>query len=148
MSKEAALAQVGLFANLEPKYLRGIAQICNERTFNAGEVLMHQGEEGIGLYIILSGKVKVEKTDQTGKQVELASNGPGDIMGEFSVLDGAKRTATVSALETTTCLVLASWEFNSFMKAHPEVAIDILPIILKRFRETNDALIGVKSAGA
>lgn len=146
MSKETALAKVGLFANLEPKYIRGIAQICTERTFNEGEVLMRQGDDGIGLYIILSGKVKVEKADQHGKQVELASNGPGDIMGEFSVLDGAKRTATVTAVETTSCMVLASWEFNSFMKAHPEVAIDILPIILKRFRETNDALIGITSA--
>jgi CRP-like cAMP-binding protein len=146
MSKENALAKVGLFANLEPKYIKGIAQICTERTFNTGEVLMRQGDDGIGLYIILSGKVKVEKADQSGKQVELASNGPGDIMGEFSVLDGAKRTATVTAVETTNCLVLASWEFNSFMKAHPEVALDILPIILKRFRETNDALIGVASA--
>jgi CRP-like cAMP-binding protein len=145
MSKENALAKVGLFANLEPKYIRGIAQICTERTFNEGEVLMRQGDDGIGLYIILSGKVKVEKADQHGKQVELASNGPGDIMGEFSVLDGAKRTATVTAVETTNCLVLASWEFNSFLKAHPEVALDILPIILKRFRETNDALIGVTS---
>jgi len=146
MSKETALAKVGLFANLEPKYIRGIAQICTERTFNEGEVLMRQGDDGIGLYIILSGKVKVEKADQQGKQVELAGNGPGDIMGEFSVLDGAKRTATVTAVETTNCLVLASWEFNSFMKAHPEVALDILPIILKRFRETNDALTGVISA--
>ena len=146
MSKETALAKVGLFANLEPKYIRGIAQICTERTFNEGEVLMRQGDDGIGLYIILSGKVKVEKADQHGKQVELASNGPGDIMGEFSVLDGAKRTATVTAVETTNCLVLASWEFNSFLKTHPEVALDILPIILKRFRETNDALIGVTSA--
>lgn len=69
-------------------------------------------------------------------------------MGEFSVLDGAKRTATVTATESTNCLVLASWEFNSFMKAHPEVALDILPIILKRFRETNNALIGITSSSS
>jgi len=74
--------------------------------------------------------------------VEIASNGPGDVMGEFAVLDGAKRTATVTATEATKCLVLASWEFTSFMKAHPEVAISILPIVVTRFRETNDALIG------
>ena len=92
MSKETALAKVSLFANLDPKYIKGIAQICTERTFNEGDVLMRQGDDGIGLYVILSGKVKVEKADQKGKQVETASNGPGDIMGEFSVLDGAKLT--------------------------------------------------------
>jgi len=143
MNKEHALAKVSLFANLDPKYIKGIAQICTERTFQPGDQLIKQGEDGIGLYIILSGKVKVEKADPTGKQVELASNGPGDILGEMAVLDGAKRTATVVATEPTVCLVLASWEFMSFMKTHPEVAIDILPIVVKRFRETNDALIGV-----
>lgn len=143
MDREQALAKVSLFSNLEPKYIKGIAQISTERTFKAGETLMKQGEDGIGLFIIMSGSVKIQKTDPSGKQVELASNGAGDILGELAVLDGAKRTATVVAAEQTTCLLLAAWEFTSFMKAHPEVAIDILPIVVKRFRETNDALIGV-----
>ncbi len=143
MDKENALAKVALFANLDGKYIKGIAQICTERSFQPGDALMRQGEDGIGLFIILSGRVRVEKVDMAGKQVEIATNGAGDILGEFAVLDGAKRTATVTATEPTSCLVLASWEFTSFMKAHPEVAIDILPIVVKRFRETNDALIGM-----
>jgi CRP-like cAMP-binding protein len=148
MNYESALAKVSLFANLEPKHIKGLAQISTERHFAAGEHLMKQGEDGIGLFIIMSGKVKIEKTDASGKQVELASNGPGDVMGELAVLDGAKRTATVTATEPTTCLVLASWEFTSFMKVHPEVAIQILPIVVTRFRETNDALIGVSGVRA
>lgn len=148
MDREQALARVSLFANLDPKYIKGIAQISTERSFKAGDALMKQGEDGIGLFIIMSGKVKIQKTDPSGKQVELASNGAGDILGELAVLDGAKRTATVTATEPTTCLVLAAWEFTSFMKAHPEVAIDILPIVVKRFRETNDALIGVSGVRA
>ena len=43
------------------------------------------------------------------------------------------------------CLVLASWEFNSFLKTYPEVALELLPIVVKRFRETNDALVGLKA---
>jgi CRP-like cAMP-binding protein len=77
--------------------------------------------------------------------VELAENGPGDIMGEMAVFDGAPRSASVVAGVETTCLVLASWEFNAFLKAHPEVALDLLPIVVKRFRETNDALVGLKA---
>jgi CRP-like cAMP-binding protein len=148
MSHENALSRVSLFSNLEPKYIKGIAQICTERDFAAGDQLMKQGEDGIGLFIILTGKVKIEKTDMSGRQVELAANGPGDIMGELAVLDGAKRTATVTATEPTKCLVLAAWEFMSFMKVHPEVAIQILPIVVTRFRETNDALIGVSGIRA
>ena len=144
MDKEKLLGGVALFANLQPKHLKGIAQICTERSFKAGDVLIKQGEDGIGLFILITGRVKVSKTNPGGQNVEIASNGAGDILGEMAVLDGAPRTATVTATEPTDALVLASWEFNSFLKTHPEVAIDILPIVVKRFRETNDALIGVR----
>jgi CRP-like cAMP-binding protein len=60
----------------------------------------------------------------------------------MTVFDGAPRSASVMATMETICLVLASWEFNSFLKSHPEIAIDLLPIVVRRFRETNDALIG------
>jgi CRP/FNR family cyclic AMP-dependent transcriptional regulator len=143
MGKDQELAKVGLFAELNPKFLRGLASIATERTFEPGEYLMRQGESGIGLFIILSGKVRVEKTDPNGRNVELAENGPGDILGEMAVFDGAPRSASVSATTPTTSLVLASWEFNAFLKAHPEAALEILPIVVKRFRETNDALINL-----
>lgn len=145
MDKEQALAKVGLFETLNPKFLKGIAGICTERSFKPGEYLMKQGESGIGLFIIFSGRVRIEKTDASGKEVEIAENGPGDIMGEMAVFDGSPRSASVKAVADTSCLVLASWEFNSFLKAHPEAALELLPIVVKRFRETNDALVGLRS---
>jgi CRP-like cAMP-binding protein len=145
MDKEQALAKVGLFESMNPKYLKGIAGICTERTFKPGDYLMKQGEEGIGLFIILSGRVRIEKTDASGRKVEVAENGPGDIMGEMTVFDGSPRSASVVAVAETTCLVLASWEFNSFLKTHSEAALELLPIVVKRFRETNDALTGLRS---
>ncbi|HTX72587.1 MAG TPA: cyclic nucleotide-binding domain-containing protein [Rectinemataceae bacterium] len=145
MDKEQALAKVGLFESLNPKYIKGIAAICTERTFGPGDYLMKQGENGIGLFIILSGKVKVEKSNAAGQRVELAENGAGDILGEMAVFDGSPRSASVAAVTETTCLVLASWEFNAFLKAHPEAALEILPIVVKRFRETNEALVGLGS---
>jgi len=145
MDKEQALSRVGLFENLNPRFIKSIASICTERNFKSGDYLMKQGESGIGLFIILSGKVRVEKTDMSGRQVELAENGPGDILGEMAVFDGAPRSASVAAASDTTCLVLASWEFNSFLKTHPEAALELLPIVVKRFRETNEALIGLGS---
>jgi CRP/FNR family transcriptional regulator, cyclic AMP receptor protein len=146
MDKEQALTKVGLFENLNPKFIKGLAGIAAERDFKTGEYLMRQGENGIGLFIILSGKVAVEKLDASGRKVEVASNGPGDILGEMAVFDGAPRSASVSASVDTSCLVLASWEFNAFLKAHPEAALELLPIVVKRFRETNEALVGLRAA--
>ncbi|MFW5683813.1 MAG: Crp/Fnr family transcriptional regulator [Spirochaetota bacterium] len=140
-----ALKSVSLFSSLSSRFLNGIAKSCVEREFPADETIVRQGNPGVGLFVIVSGKVKIVKTNEQGRRLELATHGPGEVIGEMAVLDGANRTADVITLEPTTCLVLSSWDFRSFMEAHPEVALEILPVVVKRFRETNEALTGSKS---
>ena len=89
--------------------------------------------------------MEVRKTTNDGKVLKIATHGPGEFIGEFSVIDEAPRTADIVALENTECLVLTAWEFKALMKAHPEIALSILPIIVKRFRETNAELIALKN---
>jgi CRP-like cAMP-binding protein len=138
-----ALKAVSLFGSLSQRFLNGIARACTERSFPADEVIVKQGNPGIGLFVIVSGKVKIVKTSEQGEQLELATHGPGEVIGEMSVLDGAPRSANVVAVEDTHCLVLSAWDFKSFMESHPEVALEILPVVVRRFRETNAALTGM-----
>ncbi len=138
-----ALKAVTLFGSLSQRFLNGIAKACTERTFKADETIVKQGNPGIGLFVIVSGKVKVVKTSDSGEHLELATHGPGEVIGEMSVLDGANRSADVVAVEETDCLVLSAWDFKAFMDSHPEVALEILPVVVKRFRETNAALTGM-----
>ena len=135
------LQEVPLFSRLSHKHLHGLAKACTQRTYQAGDILVHQGNPGVGLFIITAGRVRIVKTSEEGERFEIAEHGPSEVIGELSVLDGAPRTADVVAVEDTTCLVLASWAFNSFMQSHPEVALEILPVVVKRFRETNEALM-------
>ena len=137
------LKKVSLFSNLSDRNLRRLSRACTARSFTAGDYVVRQGDEGLGLFIITSGKVKVVKKTNDGKDIEIATHVPGEFIGEFSVLDGAKRTANVIAVEDTECLVLVSWDFNSILKTHPEMALDILPVVVKRFRETNEKLISI-----
>lgn len=147
MEHHEILHSVPLFANISTQNIKGIAKSCGERSFKKGEFLVKQGNPGIGLFIIVSGKVKIVKSLEQGQDIEIATHGPGEVIGEMAVLDGAPRTANVVAVEDTDCLVLASWAFNSFMESHPEVALQILPIVVRRFRETNEALINLQAAG-
>jgi CRP-like cAMP-binding protein len=139
------LAQVPLFADLSKHHLKGLARACTERTYKADDVIVKQGNPGIGLFIIVSGTVVVQKTTEQGKRIEIATHGPGEVIGEMAVLDGAPRSADVIAKEETKVLILASWDFKSFMNTHPEVALEILPVIVRRFRETNEALTGIQA---
>ncbi|MFP4331044.1 MAG: Crp/Fnr family transcriptional regulator [Spirochaetaceae bacterium] len=135
------LRKVPLFAHTSERFLRGLARSCQVRSFSSGAYLVEQGESGVGLFIITSGKVRVEKKGASGKPLVIAEHGPGDVIGEMSVIDGAPRSASVLALEETETLALASWSFNAFMESHPELALEILPVVVRRFRETNDKLI-------
>ena len=137
-----ALKAVALFGSLSQRYLNGIAKACTERSFEEDAVIVKQGNPGVGLFVIVSGRVKIVKTNEAGERLELATHGPGEVIGEMSVLDGANRSADVVATEKTTCLVLSAWDFKSFMESHPEVALEILPVVVRRFRETNTALTG------
>jgi CRP/FNR family transcriptional regulator, cyclic AMP receptor protein len=137
------LGKATLFANLNERNLKRLSRACTVRSFDTEDFVVRQGDEGIGLFVITSGKVKVQKTTDEGREIEIATHGSGEFVGEFSVLDGAKRTASVVALEPTECIVLASWDFNAVMKAHPEIALEILPVVVKRFRETNEKLLAV-----
>jgi CRP/FNR family cyclic AMP-dependent transcriptional regulator len=140
MKDVRVLQNVSLFTRLHQKHLQAIWKVCSERSFEPGDILMEQGNPGVGLFIIQDGRVKITKTLKDGSTIDMSENGPGDVIGEMSVLDGSTRTANVIAVTKTRCLVLAAWSFKALIEARPEVALGVLPIVVKRFRETTDRL--------
>ncbi len=145
MEKHELLRNVSLFADLSVSHLKTLAKSCKERSFAAGETIVRQGNPGIGLFVLTRGRVHVRKTNEDGSEFTVAEHGPGEVVGEMSVIDGAPRSASVVAVDDTEALVLPSWAFNSFLEAHPQVALHILPIVVRRFRETNDALLHLRA---
>ncbi len=135
------LQGVSLFSRLDLRHLKAILKACTKRVYEKDALLVEQGNPGIGLFIILDGEVRIQKILANQKSVTIANNGPGDVIGEMSVLDGALRTASVIAEKKTSCLVLSAWSFKSLLETHPEVALGILPVVVQRFRETNHALL-------
>ena len=143
MDRIALLNKVSLFSNVSEAHLSNVAKFCVERSFKEGAVIIKQGDPGIGLYVICSGKVKIVKETAGGGKLDIAELGPGDFFGEMAVLDNGPRSANVIALEESICLVLSAWDFNARMKVDPEIALKILPVVVKRFRETNEGLLAL-----
>ena len=146
MDKVELLSKVDLFSGLKKKAIQSLAEFCVERSFKKDEILVKQGDSGIGLYIIASGKVKIVKETADGSELEIAVQGPGDFFGEMTVLDNAPRSASVIAIEDTDCLLLTSWVFKSRMEVQPEIALMVLPVVVKRFRETNERLLALSQS--
>ncbi len=146
MDKVDFLRRVNLFSSLEGNYLKKIAEYCIPRSYKKGETIISQGDPGVGLFIISRGKVKIVKELLHGDKLEISTHGPGDFVGEMAVLDNAVRSANVIAVEDTECLVITAWDFKARMKAHPEIALELLPVVVQRFRESSEMLFYLSRA--
>jgi CRP/FNR family cyclic AMP-dependent transcriptional regulator len=128
------LAGTPLLAGVDPEGIAMVAQRMVEVDFPKDHVIARQGEVGTGFFLVASGSVRVVRDGET-----LASIGPGDFFGELSVLDGRPRVAQVIANEPTTCLALATWDFEAVVKEQPAVALAVLRGLAGRLRELTEA---------
>ena len=133
---EDTLTSVELFAGLDKKELRHIANSCQERKYAAGSVLMQQGSTGAGLFVITAGHVKITKAvDPDRAETNLATAGPGEVLGEMALLDDLPRSATVTAVEDVTALLLPIWDFRTALRNNPDIALKLLATLSHRLRE-------------
>ena len=95
------IRKLPLFSSLGDEQLKQVAQLAFQKTFSKESVIFFEEDEGDSLFIINTGKVKVAKFSDDGKEFILAMLGPGDFFGDMSLLDGSPRSATIIAMENT-----------------------------------------------
>lgn len=98
---------------------------------------MCEGDSSDHVLVIEDGRVKVTSAASSGKQVLLAIRGPGDLLGEFSAIDGRPRSATVTALTIVTATVIPGGSFRAFLVADGKAAFGMLQIVVNRLREAD-----------
>ena len=133
---EDTLAQVPLFQDLSRRELQHLSVNCREREYPIGAALLRQGETGVGLFVIVSGQVRVTRHQEGGDERDLAMLGPGDVLGEMSLLDDLPRSASAVASEPTRCLVLPVWDFRATLRESPDIAIKLLGVLSRRLRRS------------
>jgi CRP/FNR family cyclic AMP-dependent transcriptional regulator len=136
-SRDAAPADP--FSPLAPDTLRAIAASGVVRQFPKNAVLINEGEHGDSLFIVLSGKVKVYASNEAGKEVVIDFHGPGEYVGEMS-LDGSPRSASIMTVEPTTCAVVGRAHFREFILVHPDFALHLIEMLIRRVRHTTESV--------
>lgn len=137
MAHEEALRNVPLFSGLETADLNRLGKILVPRQYGPGELILKEGDEAVGFFILSSGKVRVVKDLGGGKEQTLATLTPGEFFGETALLDGYPRTATVQAVDKTECLAMTRWDFMSELKGSPTMAVEIVRVLARRLRQTD-----------
>ena len=133
------LCNVPLFENLKKRQIQNLARIFVDRTCATGEVIVPQGRDGYGFFIIASGKAEAIREKADGSKAVVNTFGPGDFFGELALLDNGPRTASVIATEATECLILPRENFLGVLRRDGEMAVDIMVELAKRFRMALDA---------
>ena len=144
MTSESAshvLGNVPLFAGLDESALTALGEMTFQKTFQPGEAIVEEGHTGNGLYVILSGRVEVVKSDNTDRAQVLATLEAGEPFGELALLGEWKRTATVRAVDVTTCLGIDRWLFLAHLQREPAIAVKMLQFVAQRLVEA-DARLG------
>lgn len=133
-AKIALLSEVPLFSACSKRDLGRIAGLVDEIDVPEGKVLTRRGEPGWECFVIAEGQATARL-----QGTRTASLGPGDVVGEMSLLDRGPRSATVTANTDMHLLVLTSRSFSSLINGSPLVARRIMAALAARLREAQPA---------
>jgi CRP-like cAMP-binding protein len=127
----------GFLARLSEDAERALFDRGRKRTYDAGATIFHEGEVTDRVVVLLSGRAKIATVTEDGKEVMLGVRDPGDLLGEFSAIDGKPTSANVIAMERAGALVLDTASFKTWLTEHPATALLLLETVLARLRDAD-----------
>jgi len=125
------LANVRLFHELNTQQLNSLASVAQQRSYSDGEVIVRERDLGVGLFVIRTGRAEVLER-RNDKDERLRVMGPGEVFGEIAILERTARTATVQAIEPTTCLVISGLTLATILDETPEAKAQFQATIADR----------------
>lgn len=135
------LKRVPLFDQLDDHDISILAAVLKEINYPSGEVFIEQDDtQNPSAYIIVEGGAKIYRVTDEGEIINLATLGPGELVGEMTLLDDAPRSAYVETIKESKLLSLSRGQFRNILNNHPKAAINLLKTMATRVRVTNERL--------
>jgi len=130
-------SEAGFLAELAPEDAAAVREHAGPRRYRVGQALMHEGQVGEEVFILVTGRVKVTCATTEGREAVLRFCGPGDLLGELSVLDESPRSSSVEALEPVEALVLPASDFRALVASRPQLTLALMRMLSRRFRDAD-----------
>jgi len=134
------LRHVPLFESLDNEAAHELCELLESLDSKSGTVLFRAGDEGDAMYLIEEGKVRICVRAKDGHEVTLTELERGDFFGEMALLDGKARSADARVAEDARLAVLSREHFLSFVRANPNVGLEMLTALANRLRHTDELL--------
>jgi len=131
------LRRVPIFSDINEKELAKIARVGVRKRYKKGNIILLEEEAGTALFVIISGKVKIVRTDDEGREVILSILGESEFFGEMSIIDGLARSASVVAITKADVFIIHRQDFIDLLHEYPIVAIALLRELTMRLRKAD-----------
>jgi CRP/FNR family transcriptional regulator len=110
------------------------------RSFAPGESVFREGDASNTCYVVRDGRARAIREHADGRQITLATFGPGDIFGELAMFDDERRSATVEAIEELDVLAILGSDMRRLMREHADIAVKLAVALVRRLRSTSERL--------
>jgi CRP-like cAMP-binding protein len=136
----ALVGGIPVFEELSRGELEQVAAVAVPRRFEAGDVVFREGDDSDTCYVVRSGHARALREHQDGRQITLATFGPGDIFGELAMFDDERRSATVEVTDELDALAILGPDMRALMTRHAEIATKLVISLGRRLRAANERL--------
>lgn len=119
------LRKLDVFSDLTFREALEVDELLHERVYEKGEIIFEEGDIGHGIFIVVSGKVRVDPSHEILKDAVLEF-GPGEMLGELTLFEEAPRFATVVAMERTAMIALLRAELSSLLTRNTKIGVKVL----------------------
>lgn len=140
MAGPSSLAKISIFNGLSRAELSLLESRASHQRYPAGALVMSEGDQSSAMYVILSGSVRVFVLDENGKEVTIDTMRKQDYFGEFALLDGSKRSASVITAEECDFLVINKDAMIEMFSENPEAAFSLTADLVARIRDLTSTL--------
>lgn len=131
-----------LFASLPADEMASLKGAMRQITFPGGTEIFKEGDAGDALYVVASGRVQISAVMGNGERQVLSRVPPGEVFGEFAIIDNQPRSATALAEIDTTLYVVPREQMISLLTRSPQFSFSMMREITQRLREFNRQYIG------
>ncbi|PNG27509.1 Crp/Fnr family transcriptional regulator [Methylocella silvestris] len=135
-----SLRRVSFFKDIDDLDFDRFDRLCLWRRFDDGELVVDYEDESSDVYFIVTGEVRVLIRTVAGKEIILGESRAGQFFGEMTAIDGAKRSANVTALTKSELCIMPAHVFREVIFASNTACERILRLLTGRIRELNSRL--------
>lgn len=137
------LKKIPFLSALRHSHLREVFRLAREVQVRAGAPVFAKRQDADGMFVVLSGRVKIFSNSAGKKRKTFAYLKSGEFFGEMALVEGVTRTASAQAVEDSTLLLIRKHDFQKLLQREPRLCLYLLRTVCERLRQANEEIEGM-----